>query len=106
MIQRVNARYAWLAAYVASVATACCNSRAALQQGRLEQPANDEDAQALVSCGQRLDGERIAIVDQDTCDDRIGPCRVGEIWVSGANVTCGYWQNRQASEDSFDARLT
>jgi acyl-CoA synthetase (AMP-forming)/AMP-acid ligase II len=82
-----------------------CRSRAALQQGRLEQPANDEDAQALVSCGQRLDGERIAIVDQDTCD-RIGPCRVGEIWVSGANVTCGYWQNRQASEDSFDARLT
>jgi acyl-CoA synthetase (AMP-forming)/AMP-acid ligase II len=81
----------------------CC-SRTALQQGRLEQPANDGDAQTLVSCGRSLDGEQIAIVDPDSCG-RIDPCRVGEIWVSGANVTCGYWQNRQASEDSFGARI-
>jgi acyl-CoA synthetase (AMP-forming)/AMP-acid ligase II len=81
----------------------CC-SRAALQQGRLEQPANDGDAQTLVSCGRSLNGEQIAIVDSDSCV-RIDPCRVGEIWVSGANVTCGYWQNRPASEDSFGARI-
>ena len=33
------------------------------------------------------------------------PCRVGEIWVSGPNVTRGYWRNQAATAETFQARI-
>ena len=79
-------------------------SHAALQQGEITDATDSDDAQPLVSCGRSLVGEQIAIVDPDT-HRRMAPCRVGEIWVSGANITRGYWRNQAATSDIFHARL-
>jgi acyl-CoA synthetase (AMP-forming)/AMP-acid ligase II len=79
-------------------------SRAGLLYHRVGPPAAGDDAQTLVGCGRELAGERIAIVDPATCR-RLGPLRVGEIWVSGANVALGYWRNEPATKAAFAARL-
>jgi acyl-CoA synthetase (AMP-forming)/AMP-acid ligase II len=79
-------------------------SRAALQQGEAAGATEGGDAQPLVSCGHSLVDEQIAIVDPDL-HRRIPPCRVGEIWVSGPNVTRGYWRNQAATAETFHARI-
>jgi acyl-CoA synthetase (AMP-forming)/AMP-acid ligase II len=66
--------------------------------------ANGENVCMLVSCGRTLPDQRLAIVHPDT----LVPCtvgEVGEIWVSGASVADGYWQNPTATEEIFRARL-
>jgi acyl-CoA synthetase (AMP-forming)/AMP-acid ligase II len=70
----------------------------------VEAPSGEDDAQVLVGCGRELVGERIAIVDPETCR-RVAPLQVGEVWVKGANVALGYWRNDAASEAAFAARI-
>lgn len=79
-------------------------SRAGLQQHEVRAPASEDDAQIMVGCGRALIGERIAIVDPQTCR-RLGVDRIGEIWVDGPNVARTYWRNRQASEGGLNARM-
>lgn len=79
-------------------------SRAALQEGRAAPACGPQDAQTLVACGRSLEGERIAIVDPERrC--AVPADTVGEIWVSGANVTQGYWRNPEGTEATFQARI-
>ena len=79
--------------------------RDALQQHRVvPAPSTAARRQQLVGCGKVLVGERIAIVDPVEYV-RLGPGRVGEIWVHGPNVTQGYWQQPEASERTFRARI-
>jgi acyl-CoA synthetase (AMP-forming)/AMP-acid ligase II len=79
-------------------------SRDALQQHRVVPPRHPDDALVQVGCGHAVVGERIAIVDPDT-RRRLPPARVGEIWVSGAHVAQGYWQNLEATEATFAAQI-
>jgi acyl-CoA synthetase (AMP-forming)/AMP-acid ligase II len=80
--------------------------RTALQSGDVADPAADAgDALTLVSCGRAVPGEQVAIVDPAT-QCRIGPCRLGEIWVNGANVGAGYWRNPDATAETFQAHIT
>jgi acyl-CoA synthetase (AMP-forming)/AMP-acid ligase II len=79
-------------------------SRAALQRGDIAEATDVGDAQPSVSCGHRLADEHIAIVDPDT-QHRSEPHRVGEIWVSGRNITQGYWRNQSATADTFHAHI-
>ena len=79
-------------------------SREGLQQHRAVAPSGAGDEQPAVGCGRALVGERIAIVDPDSCA-RLPPDRVGEIWVAGANIAAGYWQNVEASEAVFGAHI-
>jgi len=79
-------------------------SASGLQQHRAEPPAASEDTQRVVGCGRALVGERIAIVDPESCTV-LDPLRVGEIWVSGPNVAGGYWQNPEASRTTFAAHI-
>ena len=79
-------------------------SRAALQHGEATETIDADDVQPLVSCGHGPAGEHIAIVDPDM-HRKIAPCRVGEIWVSGRNVTRGYWCNQAATAETFHARI-
>ncbi|MCA6106668.1 fatty acyl-AMP ligase [Bradyrhizobium cenepequi] len=79
-------------------------SRAALQAHRVEAPADAADSQTLVGCGRALEGERIAIVDPDTCA-RLPIDQVGEVWVNGANVAGAYWKNPEATKVGLHARI-
>ena len=68
--------------------------------------ANSEtpNARILVSCGCSLSDQTIMIVNSDT----MSPCKpgeIGEIWVSGVSVADGYWNQPQATEDTFKARI-
>ncbi|MGB6166946.1 MAG: fatty acyl-AMP ligase [Geitlerinemataceae cyanobacterium] len=66
--------------------------------------ADGENTRALVSCGGSLPDQHIAIVNPET----LAPCvvgEVGEIWVCGASVADGYWQNPQSTKEIFRAQL-
>jgi len=61
-------------------------------------------ARALVGCGENLPDQRIAIVDPDTMT-ACPPNQIGEVWVSGPSIAKGYWQQTEATERTFGARL-
>jgi acyl-CoA synthetase (AMP-forming)/AMP-acid ligase II/acyl carrier protein len=59
---------------------------------------------SFVSCGWTHIGSDIRIVDPQSRRE-CGPYEIGEIWVSGANLTHGYWANPEATEATMGARL-
>lgn len=67
--------------------------------------AGAKDAmRTLISCGQSKLSERVIVVDPAT----LFPCpdgRIGEIWVSGPNVTQGYWNRPEETDRSYKAYL-
>lgn len=79
-------------------------SRTALQAHAAEAPSGADDAQIVVGCGRALQGERIAIVEPER-RTRLPADRVGEIWVSGANVARAYWRNDEATRDGLNAEI-
>jgi acyl-CoA synthetase (AMP-forming)/AMP-acid ligase II len=79
-------------------------SRGALARHRVVGPTRDDDAQMLVGCGRQLSGEHIAIVDPES-RTRLGSGLIGEVWVAGPHVAQGYWQNPEATESVFRARI-
>lgn len=57
----------------------------------------------LVSCGNPLMG-RCIVVDPEThlpCADQ----RIGEVWIHGAHVAAGYWQQPELTAETFHAYL-
>jgi acyl-CoA synthetase (AMP-forming)/AMP-acid ligase II len=80
-------------------------SRSGLQAHAVRAPADQSDIQILVGCGRPLTGERIAIVDPDSCV-RLPPGQVGEIWVTGPNVARSYWRNTEASTTNLNAQIS
>ncbi|MGY4597637.1 acyl-CoA synthetase (AMP-forming)/AMP-acid ligase II [Bradyrhizobium sp. GM22.5] len=79
-------------------------SRTALQAHAAQAPSDAEDTQVAVGCGRPLTGERIAIVDADN-RTRLPADRVGEIWVSGANIARAYWRNDEATREGLNAQI-
>jgi fatty acid CoA ligase FadD32 len=80
--------------------------RAALQRGvavpvPLADDADGADAVPMASCGSPA-GQHVAIVDPQTATV-CPPARIGEIWVSGPNVSPGYF--RQHGTETFGAVL-
>jgi len=77
----------------------------ALSRNRVEDAGDDDAAvRNLVGSGQNLPGQKIVIVDPEShraCPDGA----VGEIWVQGTSVACGYYQRPDATEALFRARL-
>src|SRR6202041_677670 len=67
-------------------------------------PPEGVPASSLVTCGKAASGEKIVIVDAQSCTP-CPPGRVGEIWVSGPNVTQGYWNNPKETAETFRAFL-
>ncbi|SHG69553.1 non-ribosomal peptide synthetase [Streptoalloteichus hindustanus] len=68
-----------------------------------EAPA-DSTTQRLVGCGGAVPGSRVLVVDPHTRMP-LSPGRIGEIWVAGPSVAGGYWDDREATEETFGARL-
>jgi acyl-CoA synthetase (AMP-forming)/AMP-acid ligase II/thioesterase domain-containing protein len=67
-------------------------------------PPEDVPANHIVSCGKAPSGQTIVIVDAQSCT-ACAPGRIGEIWVSGPNITQGYWNNPRETDDTFRAVL-
>ena len=66
--------------------------------------AESAEARSLVACGRALPDQRVVIVNPDTLMPA-RPDEVGEIWVSGASVTQGYWNRPEETEHTFGAYL-
>jgi acyl-CoA synthetase (AMP-forming)/AMP-acid ligase II len=79
-------------------------SRDGLKKNRALPTEDSNDLQVLVGCGRMLPGERIAVVDPDTCR-RQSAGWVGEVWVNGANVAQGYWRKPGPTQQIFRVRI-
>ena len=77
----------------------------ALEQNKIETAhTSEENYRILVSCGSSLPDQKIVIVHPEN----LTPCQpgeVGEIWVSGASIAQGYWQQSAETERTFNAYL-
>jgi fatty-acyl-CoA synthase len=72
---------------------------AAMRAGKATQAGVGAAAMELVSCGRPFPGHEIAIVAPDgRC---LGEREVGEIRLRGPSVTAGYYQNDEATEETF-----
>ena len=87
----------------ASEPTTCSVDRAALIQGQVVD-SQTEGAVPLVSCGQGAADQSTLIVDPQT-GQRCGGEQVGEIWLTGPSVAQGYWQQIEATQEIFRAKL-
>jgi acyl-CoA synthetase (AMP-forming)/AMP-acid ligase II len=58
----------------------------------------------LVSCGQSLPDQKLAIANPETLVTCL-PGEVGEIWVSGASIAQGYWRQPEITTATFAAYL-
>ncbi len=68
-------------------------------------PIPNENACTLVGCGQTLPELQIVIAHPETLT-RCLPSQVGEIWVSGPSIGCGYWNRPEETEQTFRAYLS
>jgi 8-amino-7-oxononanoate synthase/acyl carrier protein len=66
--------------------------------------ADQPGARELVGCGHVLPDEIVRIVDAET-QRELPADRIGEIWINSESVAQGYWNNREATEQSFQARI-
>jgi acyl-CoA synthetase (AMP-forming)/AMP-acid ligase II len=78
-------------------------SRQALNHGQIVAPTGS-DAIDLVSCGAVAPEVQVRIVDPASGRE----CRsgeVGEIWLAGDSIAAGYWEQPEATIETFLARL-
>lgn len=76
-------------------------SKESIEQNRVADPKNTDDAYTLVSSGKVSSGCEVLIVDPTT---HLKTNAVGEIWVKGPHVANGYWGNQELSEATFQAK--
>jgi acyl-CoA synthetase (AMP-forming)/AMP-acid ligase II len=87
---------------------------AALRGGQVEirrriafgarRPSSVGQERIVTTCGRPIKGHTLRIVDPETkraCPDG----GVGEIWVTGPSVTAGYWNDCEATRETFEAHL-
>ncbi|WP_105168225.1 hybrid non-ribosomal peptide synthetase/type I polyketide synthase [Pseudoalteromonas sp. T1lg23B] len=65
---------------------------------------DDEQSYHAISCGVSWQNHTIVIVNPES-KQRCEEGTIGEIWVKGASVAKGYWQNEQATEETFNAYI-
>lgn len=79
--------------------------KVAMEQHQLALPCiGTIGSQTLVGCGKSLGDQKIRIVDPDTLTT-CGPNNIGEVWVAGNSVSQGYWNQPQATQETFGAYL-
>lgn len=77
----------------------------ALEQNKIISADSSESyPRTLVSCGQSLVDQKIAIANPETLVN-CKPGEVGEIWVSGSSIAQGYWRQPEITEVTFNAHL-
>ncbi|MEM9482217.1 MAG: fatty acyl-AMP ligase, partial [Cyanobacteria bacterium P01_F01_bin.116] len=77
-----------------------------LADGHIELVSNPstDSTQSLVSCGAPATDLTVRIVNPQT-GQRCAAGTIGEIWVAGASVTQGYWQQPELTQKTFQAHL-
>jgi acyl-CoA synthetase (AMP-forming)/AMP-acid ligase II len=76
-----------------------------LSNGRIEKTSDESSRRiSLVSSGPPAPGTRVVIANPDTYR-RCAPHEIGEIWISSASVTKGYWRRDEETAQTFGARL-
>jgi acyl-CoA synthetase (AMP-forming)/AMP-acid ligase II len=80
-------------------------SPTAFDQGRLEPiDGPDREDRRLVSCGAVASNLEVAIAEPAT-GLRLPDGAIGEVWVRGPSVALGYWDNIDATEETFGQAL-
>ena len=77
---------------------------AALGRDEIAEQSGVNEGRQLAGSGQVAAGHRVVVVDAATSM----PCaqnRVGEIWVTGPSVACGYWKQPTETQKVFRAML-
>ena len=77
-------------------------SRHKLKVGLIEEASGaSEDFTEIVSCGEVISNHKICVVDPNTRNLKSN--EIGEIWIQGASVTKGYWENDEENLNLFAA---
>lgn len=77
----------------------------ALEQNRIVTVSKEDSvSQTVVGCGQALQDMKVVIANPETMT-RCKSNEIGEIWVSGASVTQGYWNRPEQTKQTFQAQL-
>jgi len=77
----------------------------ALEQNQVvPAPGNSEGTRTIIGCGRTWLEEKIAIVEPESLT-KCAASQVGEIWVSGASVAQGYWNQQQKTQQTFHGYL-
>lgn len=77
----------------------------ALEQGQIKKADGSESVvRKLVGCGKLVCDTKVAIINPQTLT-RCPANEVGEIWVSSASIAQGYWQRKEATEETFQAYI-
>ena len=66
----------------------------------IEEPADTPGVSSLVSCGQALLGQQLVIADPETTV-HCAEGEIGEIRVAGPSIAQGYWNNPEATAQTF-----
>jgi acyl-CoA synthetase (AMP-forming)/AMP-acid ligase II len=74
------------------------------QEHRLAQPRQGGEIRRIVGCGHPPANLNVRIVDPETLE-LAAPDRPGEIWLSGASISSGYWQRPDVTEAKFGGTL-
>jgi acyl-CoA synthetase (AMP-forming)/AMP-acid ligase II len=76
----------------------------ALERGELREVAvGASRARTIASCGVPFPGLELVIVDPES-RHAVPEGELGEIWLSGPSVAAGYYDNMEATQESFGAR--
>ena len=77
----------------------------ALEQNQvISAKPEQKGAKAIVGCGNTWLDTKAIIVEPESLT-KCSSDRIGEIWVSGSGVGKGYWQQPEATKETFEANL-
>ncbi len=65
---------------------------------------NEKNIHTIVGCGQTWLDQKICIVDPKSLT-KSPENSIGEIWISGDNITQGYWNKAKETKDTFHAYI-
>lgn len=74
-----------------------------LEDNKVVEASEDRAVRTLVSCG--VPGEFDVRIVDPAAGYQLPSGAVGEIWISGASVSAGYWNNPDATEQTFAGEL-
>jgi amino acid adenylation domain-containing protein len=75
-----------------------------LEHNRARAAGGREPVRTFVSCGTVPREQQVVIVEPES-GAPVGPGGVGEVWLAGPSVACGYFGEPEATDETFGARL-